>query len=418
MTSIKKLAGAAITLSIVTSSALYATNGDTLIGVGAKTRAMGGAGIAFSHGAESTLVNPALITHVQDTEISFGGTIFMPDIHTELSMPMMPGAKDSADSDADISMIPAVALVSHLNNDVYIGAGMYGTAGMGTDFRGKGNSFMGAGNKKLFDMETTLQLMQFVVPVAYKTGGLSIGIAPILQYGSLDIHYDMQPVPPAPGVVSPGQKQDFGFGASVGLTYDFDNGFSVGAVYKSKIKMDYGNTLSEAAGKMGVIVGGHLDQPAEYGIGLGWQSGPHGIAIDWKRIQWGHAAGYEDFGWDDQNVFAVGYQYDAGTWALRVGYNHGKTPITLYNSDNPTEARKDMFNLLGFPATAEDHITAGGSYQFSKNFSADFTVVYALNEKNSADVGMAFPNMPSKEAVSIKNEHSELGFTVQLNYKF
>ncbi len=426
MTSFKKLTGAALALSLATSSALYATNGDTLVGVGAKTRSMGGAGIAFSHGAESTLVNPALITHVQDTEISFGGTIFMPDIHTDLTQrftgtPMT----DSADSDADLSMIPAVAIVSHLDNGIHIGAGMYGTAGMGTDFRGKGNGVFSNPmatppytNPVLFDMETTLQLMQFVVPVAYKTGGLSVGIAPIIQYGSLDIHYVMNP---NFGIVSPGQKQDFGFGASVGLTYEFENGLSIGAVYKSKVKMDYGNTLNEPARNFGIMLDGHLDQPAEYGIGLGWRSGPHGIAIDWKRIQWGHAAGYEDFGWDDQNVFAIGYQYDAGTWALRVGYNHGKTPITLYNSSDPRLAAKDMFNLLGFPATAEDHITAGGSYQFSKNFSADFTVVYALNEKNDADVGAAFsqPGRPvPPQAASIHNEHKELGLTVQLNYKF
>jgi long-chain fatty acid transport protein len=406
-----------IIFSMVASTALYATNGDTLVGVGAKTRSMGGAGIAFSHGAESTLVNPALITYVPNTEISFGGTIFMPDIHTSLTANTQQGAiTDTADSDADISMIPAVAIVSHLNNDVYIGAGMYGTAGMGTDFRGLGASNWMQGNSKLFDMETTLQLMQFVVPVAYKNGGLSIGIAPIIQYGSLDIHYAMYDQNGQPGIVSPGQKQDFGFGANIGMTYDFGNGITLGAMYKSKVKMDYGNTLSAAAAPFGITLDGHLDQPAEYGIGLGWRSGPHGIAIDWKRILWGHAAGYKDFGWDDQDVFAVGYQYDAGTWALRIGYNHGKMPITINNSNNQVAAAKDMFNLLGFPATAEDHITAGGSYQFSKNFSADFTVVYALNKKNSANVGAAF-GYPA-QAVTIKNEHKELGLTVQLNYKF
>ena len=402
-----------ISLSLMASTALYATNGDTLIGVGAKTRAMGGAGIAFSHGAESTLVNPALITRVPDTEISFGGTVFMPDIHTSLGAA---GAKpDSGDSDADISMIPAVALITHLDNGIHIGAGMYGTAGMGTDFRGLGNSNWMPGNKKLFDMENTLQLMQFVAPVAYKTGGLSIGIAPIIQYGSLDIHYEMNG-PGAPGVVSPGQKQDFGIGGSIGATYEFENGFSIGAVYKSKIKMDYGNTLSASAAPFGININGHLDQPDEYGIGLGWRSGYHGVAIDWKKIRWGSAAGYKDFGWDDQNVFAVGYQYDTGIWALRVGYNHGNMPFDIHNSNNRSDAAKDMFNLLGFPATAKDHITAGGSYQFTKNFSADFTVVYALNEKHRAEVGQAF-GYP-KNAVIINNEHKELGLTVQLNYKF
>ena len=72
-----KVATGTIALSLMTSTLLHATNGDTLIAVGAKARGMGGTGIAISHGAESTLINPALITSVENTEISFGGTVFM-----------------------------------------------------------------------------------------------------------------------------------------------------------------------------------------------------------------------------------------------------------------------------------------------------------------------------------------------------
>ncbi len=400
-----KLLIGTLALSFAASTALFATNGDTMIGVGAKTRAMGGAGIAFSHGAESTLVNPALITHVQDTEISFGGTIFMPTVKTDIG-PTGTYTK----SDADISMIPAVALASQVRENLFIGAGMWGTAGMGTDFRG---------NPGLFDMETTLQMMQFALPVAYKMGGLSLGIAPIVQYGSLDIHYVLPPAFGGPANIGDGQHQDFGFGVNLGATYDFGNGITLGAMYKSKIKMDYGNALVSATAPFKVLpgfpqnIGSHLDQPAEFGIGLGWRSGPHGIAIDWRRIQWSSASGYKQFGWDDQNIFAVGYQYDAGNWALRVGYNHGSNPVKINNASpaQPGLAALDMFNLLGFPATVESHITAGGSYVFNKNFSADFTLSYALEKKSSADLsalGMG----------EIKNKHHQLGLSVQLNYKF
>ena len=77
-----KRIGQGITLSLLTSTLLHATNGDHLIAVGTKARGMGGAGIAVSHCAESTLHNPALITCTEGTSISFGGTIFMPDIST------------------------------------------------------------------------------------------------------------------------------------------------------------------------------------------------------------------------------------------------------------------------------------------------------------------------------------------------
>ena len=113
-----------IALSLLTSTLLHATNGDHLISVGAKARGMGGTGIALSHGAESSLSNPALITSVEGTEISFGGTLFMPDIHTSFDgnsqfgnpgrwpwrYPMNPGSaffdQDNHRSDATRSVIP------------------------------------------------------------------------------------------------------------------------------------------------------------------------------------------------------------------------------------------------------------------------------------------------------------------------
>ncbi len=401
----KKLLGV-VTLSMITSVALYATNGDTLIGVGAKTRSMGGAGIAFSHGSESTLVNPALITHINDNEISFGGTVFMPDISTDIR-PYSGGKKDS---DADISIIPAVALSSKIGENLYIGTGMWGTAGMGTDFRDYNS---------LFNMETTLQLMQFAVPVAYKMEGLSIGVAPIVQYGSLDIHYVMGTT-----TVSPGQSQDFGFGGSVGLTYDFDNGLTIGAVYKSEIKMSYKNVLSEATAPFQALpnfpeIGDTLEQPAEYGIGLGYTYGPHSIAIDYKKIAWSSATGYEQFGWEDQNVFAIGYQYEQDSWSIRVGYNHASNPLSIYNGSgmDMAGAALNMFNLLGFPATAENHYTIGATYEFSDTFSMDFTAVYAPEVTTSADIS-ALQNIGMTGIDSIENDHSELGITIQLNYKF
>ncbi len=390
-----KLMKSAIALSIIASSSLYATNGDTLIGVGAKTRAMGGAGIALSQGAESTLVNPALITDVKDTEISFGGTIFMPTIKTKMS----PTEHKSA---ADISIIPGVAIASNIAPNVYLGVGMWGTAGMGTDFKKYPD---------LFKMETTLQLMQFAVPVAYKfSNGLSIGVAPILQYGSLDIHYQL-PAGMGGSNVGDGQNQDFGFGASVGATYDFGNGFKLGAVYKSKISMNYAHSLTAATAPFRLNFGDKLDQPAEIGIGASFKSGPHTIAIDYKKIKWGSAAGYKNFGWKDQNVLAIGYEYNAGQWAIRAGFNHATNPLTIYNT--PSKTAIDMFNLLGFPATAENHITLGGSYKFNQNFSVDTTLVYGFNKKTSADVSAMFG-----PGAKITNKHSELGATVQFNYKF
>ena len=398
-----------VAVSLLATSA-FATNGDELIGVGAKTRSMGGAGIAFSHGAESTLVNPASITKNKDTQIAFGGTIFMPKVKSKIN-PNTAGKFYKSKS--DLSIIPLVAISSEIYPNLYAGVGMYGTAGMGVDYR-KQNS--------LFNMETTLQLMQFATPIAYKYGNLSVGISPILQYGSLDINYKMYPpMTPTPTTIGYGQKQDFGFGVSIGAIYDFSSGFSVGAVYKSKIKMKYSGVLSTATqpyanppiSAFPAPMRDYLDQPASYGIGVAYTFGPHTIAADYKKIKWSKARGYKDFGWKDQDVFAIGYQYKpvGAKYSLRLGFNHASNPIKLNPGTSKAGAALNDFNLLGFPATSENHYTFGATYNFNKNFSMDFTLVYSPKKTTKASLqalGMG----------SITNTHSELSTTVQFNYKF
>jgi long-chain fatty acid transport protein len=177
-------------------------------------------------------------------------------------------------------------------------------------------------------------------------------------------------------------------------------------MYKSEVKMNYARSIT-AATPFGLNVGDDLDQPAEFGIGLGYRNGSHGIALDWKRIKWSSTEGYKQFGWDDQDVFALGYQYEMEKWSLRLGYNYASSPVTIADGTTPQGAALNIFNLLGFPATAEDHITAGGSYLFNKNFSADIPVVYALNSKERANISGIFG--PGAE---IENEHSKLGPTV------
>ncbi len=44
------------------TSVLYATNGDQMIATGTRSIGMGGVGIAMGFGAESGLINPALIS--------------------------------------------------------------------------------------------------------------------------------------------------------------------------------------------------------------------------------------------------------------------------------------------------------------------------------------------------------------------
>lgn len=392
-------------LALGTTSA-FATNGSTMIGMGAKANGMAGTGIGMSHGAESALTNPALITSVKNSEISFGGTFFMPDVSNDM------GSGSFADSDADLSVIPSVALASKVTDNFYIGVGMWGTAGMGTDYRTSDANM---------NMVTNLQLMQFGVPLAYTTNGFSVAITPILQYGSLDINYK-QYNPTTNAFVADsstqGVAQDLQFGYNIGLSYE-TNGLTVGAVYKSEIEMTYDGQISQALSDFTQMAATNfsdkLSTPAEMGLGVSYNMNEHTIALDYKKINWSSASGYEDFKWDDQDVYSIGYEFATKDWAARVGYNYSKSPISeqantmSFPSGAPDGGLLNTFNLLGFPATIESHIALGGTYNVSEQFSFDAAYVY------SPEAEETFKGTMGQD---ITTKHSQSALSLQANFTF
>ena len=393
-------------LALGTTSA-FATNGATLIGMGAEARGMAGTGIGIAHGAESALVNPALITSVKNTEISFGGTFFMPDV----SYASQGGT--SADSDADLSVIPEVSLATKINDNFYVGIGMWGTGGMGVDYRDA------AASAGTMNMVTNLQLMQFGVPLAYTTNGFSIAVTPILQYGSLDIDY-VVPGGPNAGEHGMGVAQDLEFGYNIGLAYEI-SGFTVGAIYKSQIDMEYKGFANVVKPFINPgspsYTNNKLSTPAEMGIGVSYAMAEHTFALDYKQIKWSDAKGYEDFEWDDQNVISLGYEYKAKGWAARVGYNYASSPISqksqVYNNSAGLNGDTiNMFNLLGFPGIVESHYAVGGTYSLNEQTSVDLAFTYAPEK---SETYKAFNGVSEYD---ITAKHSQTGVSAQLNYNF
>jgi len=385
-----------IKLALVAALALgatsaFATNGSNMISVGAKATGMGGTGIGVSHGAESTLANAALITSVKNTEIAFGGTIFMPKV----SFNNGTGA-GSKDSSADMNVIPSVSIASKVNDNFYWGIGMWGTAGMGVDYRDEAANFK---------MVTNLQLMQFGVPLAYTTNGFSVAVTPLLQYGSLDINFD-----PGSGQVGAGVAQDLKFGYNLGLAYVV-SGLTIGAMYKSEIEMEYDGQISNAGTAFGLTLGDKLSTPAEMGIGISYKMEEHTIALDYKQIKWSSASGYEDFKWEDQNVIAIGYEYATSAWAARAGYNYADSPITDQGVANTAI---NTLNLLGFPGIIESHFTVGGTYNVSKTTSIDLAYCYSP-EVSQTVTASNFPN-PGTRETTVK--HSQTALSLGLNYAF
>ncbi|MBU0720699.1 outer membrane protein transport protein [bacterium] len=395
-----------IKLAVVAALALgatsaFATNGSNMIATGAKATGMGGVGIGVSHGAESALSNPALITSVENTEISFGGTIFMPSVSTDGGSAGMV----SNDSDANLNVIPEVSIASKINDNFYMGIGMWGTAGMGVDYRNAETNFAAMDpDNGTMNMVTNLQLMQFGVPFAYKINGLSVAVTPILQYGSLDMDFTADLNGDfVPDKVGNGVSQDLKFGYNIGFAYEV-SGITVGATYVSQIDMEYTGQFIEK-----------LSTPSTLGAGISYEISGNTIALDYKQIKWEDAEGYKDFGWKNQSVMALGYQYATKDWAARLGYNYAKSPIE--DAGLADGGMKNMFNLVGFPAIVQSHITVGGTYNISKQTSVDLAYVYTPEVSETFDA-MAPDGLGGYVATTVETKHSQTALSFQVNYVF
>jgi len=457
-----------IKLALVAAMAMgatsaFATNGDNLIGFGAKSRGMGGTGIAHNSGAESATSNPALIAKNKGVQFTFGGTYFRPDVSVTTTAGSTTGnggaggGAQSADSEAKHNVIPYVALTHNLENGFVIGASMYGSAGMGTDYRNENpssaffdpttgagyNPGTANGQPGLYSMRSNLLLLKFSVPIAYGQDNWSVGIAPVLMYGSLDISFDA-PVPGSsagntrPSVYSDvgnGSSASFGIGLELGAAYALpDMGLTFGATYHSPIEMEYKDQISSAGAAFGFGSGAtpgfsdKLEQPGEYGLGVDWTQGDLSLTADWKNIRWGSARGYENFGWENQNVYALGGEYRMGDLSLRAGFNYAKNPIKN-NQDNtqittgqpwtPANAAfgpsigdaKNTFNAVMFPAITQRHYTIGAGYQFTKNVGVDGAFTYARS-------GDETYNANTTGLGTIEATNDQIGVSANLNYTF
>jgi long-chain fatty acid transport protein len=403
-------------VSVAVASILYGTNGDNMIGVGTQSRAMGGAGVGMGMGTDSVFRNPAWIVDQKGFNASFGATAFMPDVKASVGPmgPTMNGEK--AESKSDFSIIPTVSHSDHINENLSYGVGMFGVSGMGVDYRNE------APEKGLANMRTSLQYMRFVPSISYKIDSWRLGAGLSMAYGSLNMAVltPNNPMDPSQGYAqrSGGLSEDIGFGAQFGIGYYISKGLTFGAYYQSEITTEYEDLFDFT--NDGIYDDLKLSQPAEAGIGIGYVSDCkcYTFTLDYRRIMWSDADGYDAFGWDDQDVIAIGGSYNVDEkLLLRAGYNYAKSPLNNKSFKPATVGGAPFgafnvayFNTLGFPAYSESHITAGLSYQLSSSTGIDVAYVYAPKVTEKIDATAQTP------ALEASNEQNSLSLALRFRF--
>ena len=268
-------------------STAIATNGDNLIGIGPISRAMGGVGVAAPQDAISAIfANPAAMCfgpYCPGSEATFAGTYFDPKVESKIDLSKMGIGSASEKSQMNPFVSPAIGITAPITDKLRFGIGAYGVSGMGVDYRDT--------NPLYGNLYSQFQVMKFAPNIAYLiTPDLSVGASVSLDYANLDL--------------GKGGSHNYALGVQLGALYHvgmFNFGLSYITPQETKhervFDFDDDKTLDTL----------RLESPHTVMFGISMApSYSWLVEFDTKWYNWAGAAGYEDFDWENQWVFALG----------------------------------------------------------------------------------------------------------------
>lgn len=456
----KRLIASAIIAGLSVPAVSYATNGFMLIGYGAKSRAMGGVGVAKGQDGLAAAFNPATMTDVaskltseKNYRFDIGGDIFKPksavyhDQNNTLTQSPVSQETDSpstAFSQNGYYMLPSLGFVSKIDNQLSWGFAMIGNgaaalydqsipAGDNSHFF----NFNDLGGEKL---EIRLLNLQMLPSIAYKVdennsiGATLVISASIFKANGLLAFEELGFGASSGNLSNMGTDTAYGAGLRLGWKGKFiENKLHVGINYSSRTYMsefdDYKNLFAEQ---------GDFDIPSTYAIGFAYDFTPELSAyFDIQQINYSEIASVNNkgpqitdgffpcgsiecgalgldeglgFGWEDQTVFKLGISWIYSPQiTLRAGYNHANNQI-------PDD--QILFNMLA-PAVVEDHITIGASYMLSKTMELSASYIHAFENTITGPTAFqppgADPQNPTDNASLVMKQNS-FGVTLGINF--
>ncbi len=378
----KKFIKVAATSAIVSAaSAVYATNGDQMLGVTATQWGMAGAIVAAPQDSGTILTNPAGLSllNIEDVRFDMGFGFLNP-----------PRKANGTDSDSDLYLIPSGSVAFKIDDKLTFGMGMAGLSGMGVDF-----ADIAAGLSGNQNVVTTKQFYKIAPGFSYQMNDkLALGAALNIDYQSLALDNAQMHLP---------QNQVYGFGFTLGMIYKINDVMNFGASYVSKQSMS-AFEWNTTAGAYSMT----MDAPQTLSMGLAYQPG-NGLLVEadikyigfsdvLDKVDFDTPAGPSvmNFGWDDQVVFSLGVQKEiSDKTTIRAGFNYGESPI----------GEEDVDNNIGSLAVTESHVSFGATRKLGKRIEGSVSYLHAFsNEVKSATT----PNV-------IELEQNVINF--QISYK-
>ena len=397
-----------VALALAAPAMVNATNGYFLIGFGAKSRAMGGAGVAYSMDGMSAAFNPATMIDA-DTEFDLGAEIFNPPRAIQHDSGVL--GQTNERSTTDWFMIPSMGGTYKWKDDITLGFAFIG-AGLQTEYQqiqpdGLPHVFNAFNQDATSEAGVELYQMQIVPSIAYqlnKTQTVGASLVWGIQYFRAEGLQDFAALgytssADGSGLTNEGFSPSMGGGLRLGWLGKFmDDKLSIGINYSSRVYMSKFERYTSLFAEQG-----DFDIPENYSVGFAYKLKPElTVMLDVQRIMYNDIASVGNpgplasnpsqfyplcpegtdttpcklggdkglgFGWTNQTVFKLGADWEFSEKInLRGGLNYGKSPI---------QEDQVLFNMLA-PATPELHLTLGASYIFNEEYTLSVNYVHAF----------------------------------------
>ena len=391
------------------ASSLFA-NGLSLNSIGTRALGMGGAFVGFANDGTALYWNPAGLAG-QTSRIY----VFMTDV-----IPSGYYKMDAAGVDADIKnnhYISPNFIVNYTKGKWAFAFGVYVPAGLGAEYNGDDLKNLTAPFGP-YDWMSKLAVINFSPGVAYQVSDkFSVGLAVNIYYGMFDLDrpYDTPMDINGDGVpdVLPQYTESssgLGFGVTLGLKYDINSKFSLGATFRSSTTVTMDGTGELPDVNMKDDFSRDVTWPMWIGGGIAYHPKENmTVTLDAQYSNWSAldklTAVYDNWGegefilnWDDAIQYRIGFEHALSkSFVYRLGYYY-----------DPAPAPDETLNIL-FPSSTNNAFSAGFTYSFGKmQIEAAGEYLLGAEREIPAEPGYA---MPGKHLLDVYS------FSIGFGYK-
>jgi long-chain fatty acid transport protein len=353
---------------------------------GARAMAQGGAFAARASDPSAIYFNPAGLAG-QGTSLYFGATFIMPKVSffgpiKDANDPNIQNETKMVDQTfTPINLYATYAITPDLN----VGFGVMNPYGLGTEWD---PNWVG----KYITTKIDLSTFYFTPTIAYKiTDQLSIGVGANIVTGGVKLS-EAKNVVNTDTKVTLDMTAKTAYGFNVGLQYKLTQDITLGASYRSSVKIDASGpaTFDPNFAIVNVVndnVSASLELPATAFVGLAYKILPDlEVEADYQFIGW---SSYKELNINFQNdptkdvvspknyqdtyMIRVGGEYTMDALKLRAGYLYDHSPVpSAYVEPLLPDANRNGINI-------------GAGYQITKELSVDISYLFLKFDQRKAE---------------------------------